>query len=89
MTPADQLRTLVRALVSEAVSIQAPGQITRRQAIVESIIPGPPKRVTLKFSPSDPTSFPAAYLAWYTPALGDTVWVDFVGPDPLVLGKQA
>lgn len=43
--------------------------------------------VTVQLPGSDPVDM--AYLAAYTPAINDTVWVLEMIPDYLVLGKQA
>lgn len=88
MNVGDRLRDLVVALVEEIASRPRPGEVNRRQAIVVSTATGP-NRVNLKLYATDPQTFPARYLSTYVPSVNDVVWVDFVGPDPLVIGKLA
>lgn len=63
-----------------------PGNVTRRQARITAVLPGPPPRLQLD-------AFGTAAVAYLdslaTPAVGQTVWVLVADDDPLVIGRQA
>lgn len=60
-----------------------------RQAVVASHTAGPPASVGITLGGSSTVVTGVRYLASYTPADGDTVWVLRNGGDLLVLGKLA
>lgn len=78
-----RLRIMVREELNHARIIE------RRQAVVATVNAGPPKSVDIKIAKSDTVIPNVRYLSSYVPSVSDTVWVDDLGGDLIVIGDLA
>jgi len=68
-----------------ALTPTSPTPVQRRQGTVTAVTAGPPRTISVVIGT---TTIPnVACLAAYIPTVGDVVWVDFNGPDPLIIGS--
>lgn len=78
-----RLRVMVREEIAHS------RMIVRRRGEVVAVNVGPPASVDITIGGSDVTVPGVRYMASYSPTVADIVWVDLIGDDPLVIGKQA
>lgn len=82
-------RLVARLRIMVREEIRSSRMIQRRRGRVVTVNAGPPATVDVELGSSGITISGVHYLASYTPTAEDTVWVDLVDGDPLVIGKQA
>ena len=73
--------------LAELLATPPAGQDRRRVKAIVLAITG--NTLTLTIGGSAAHQPGIHHLASYTPTVGDVVWVDFQGSDPLVLGTEA
>lgn len=78
-----RLRVVVREEIDHSRFVR------RRRAEVVAVNAGPPASIDIVIGGGNVTVPGVRYLSSYNPVVGDIIWVDLVGDDPLVIGKQA
>lgn len=72
---------------AEEITPSPQKRLVRRNAVIQAISAGPPATVSLTIGSLIIPN--VRYLNSYWPTVGDVVFVDFNGPDPLVIGAAA
>ena len=75
--------------LASTLATRKPERFALRQGVVNAVVTGPPKTVTVTLSGGSTQLTGLRYLAAYTPAVNDVVWLAQNGTDLFVLGVLA